>query len=177
MDQHYVPALRFGWATRFYDVIINIFMRAKRLRDLSVATLEISNPSVILEAGCGTGSLTIPLAEKYRSANIVAVDIDAQILAVARSKAIKSNNIIFRQASVTDRDGMANAVAAPVDAAISSLVFHHLTTDGKRAALENIAAALEDGGELHIIDWGPPKGIVASLGFWFVRLLDGMAVT
>jgi len=176
MAENYVPALRFTWATGLYDLVISLFMREKLLRRRSAALIS-ENPRVILEAGCGTGSLTTALAETFGAAEIVAVDIDPAILDVARKKASRFENITFQQASLISSDDMKGASPGHADAVISSLVFHHLTDDGKKAALRNLKAVMAPGAELHIVDWGPPKGVLAFIGFWLVRLLDGMAVT
>jgi len=177
MEENFVPAAGFSWATRFYDLIIDLFMRGPKLRELSVNVIEKSDPGFILEAGCGTGSLTDALATKFTNTKIVGLDIDPDILDIARVKLAGHSGVSFRQVNLTGEGALQGAVSETVDVAVSSLVFHHLTDDGKKAALKNIASALQEDGELHIIDWGPPNGLMALVGFWLVRMLDGMAVT
>jgi len=42
------------------------------------------------------------------------------------------------------------------DRVVSSLVFHHLTSENKRRTLVKVRELLRPGGELHIADWGRP---------------------
>ncbi len=66
---------------------------------------------------------------------------------------------------------------ASFDRVVSSLVFHHLTTDRQRRTLEQARALLSPGGELHVADWGQAGDLLmraASLG---VQLLDGFETT
>jgi malonyl-CoA O-methyltransferase len=47
-------------------------------------------PAVIVDAGCGTGTLATALAERYPEAKVIAVDTNSEMLAVARlSQAIE----------------------------------------------------------------------------------------
>ena len=65
--------------------------------------------------------------------------------------------------------------AASADAALCSLLLHHLGDDAKVAALEHIAGVLTAGGVLHIADWGPPRGPAGALGARVLQLFDGRA--
>ncbi|MHB1242982.1 MAG: class I SAM-dependent methyltransferase, partial [Gaiellaceae bacterium] len=58
-----------------------------------------------------------------------------------------------------------------------SLLFHHLTLDGKRATLAEARRVLRPGGELHIADWGRPHDPLMRAAFLPVQLLDGFATT
>ena len=60
---------------------------------------------------------------------------------------------------------------------LSSLVFHHLTTEDKRRALAECDRVLRPGGELHIADWGRPHNALMWLASWSVRIFDGPRTT
>lgn len=60
---------------------------------------------------------------------------------------------------------------------LSSLFFHHLTGEQKRAALAEAFRVVAPGGEIHVADWGPPRGLYARAAFAAVRLLDGRETT
>jgi hypothetical protein len=60
---------------------------------------------------------------------------------------------------------------------VSSLVFHHLTTENKRRTLRKIRAWLRRGGELHVADWGRAQDLLMRLAFLPIQLLDGFETT
>lgn len=64
-----------------------------------------------------------------------------------------------------------------VDRVISSLLFHHLSPEQKRAALSESSRVLKEGGTLHIVDWGVSSNLRCRLGFYLVQLLDGFNTT
>jgi malonyl-CoA O-methyltransferase len=43
-------------------------------------------PATILDVGCGTGIITIPLLKKYRKANVIGLDIAYNMLTIARKR-------------------------------------------------------------------------------------------
>jgi len=49
------------------------------------------------------------------------------------------------------------------DRVLSSLVFHHLTTENKQRTMQEIYRILRAGGELHMVDFGKPRSIYAQL--------------
>jgi SAM-dependent methyltransferase len=53
--------------------------------DLLVATLDLPPDAYVLDLGCGTGQLTVPLAERY--ARVVGADPSPDMLALARAGA------------------------------------------------------------------------------------------
>jgi len=63
------------------------------------------------------------------------------------------------------------------DAAVSSLFFHHLRRDAKRAVLAEIFRVLKPGASLHVADWGRPSGLAMRAAFLLVQALDGWETT
>ncbi|WP_262696078.1 class I SAM-dependent methyltransferase [Kordiimonas aquimaris] len=175
--QDYVPALGFAWATRLYDSAIRISMREGLLRKRTVACVKQANPSEVLEAGCGTGSLTRALARGLPNANITGVDIDPQALKIAQEKLDDADIVKLIAANLLNLVDVKELSEKRFDHVVSSLVLHHLTTGQKHIVLKNLWALLNKDGKLTIVDWGPPVGIVQYLGFWLVRLLDGLEFT
>ena len=66
--------------------------------------------------------------------------------------------------------------AKSFDRVISSLLFHHLTTDDKRRTLAKLRELLSPGGELHVADWGKAQNLVMRLAFLGVQLLEDRPV-
>jgi ubiquinone/menaquinone biosynthesis C-methylase UbiE len=62
------------------------------------------NPKRILDIGCGLGHNTLPIAEMFPQAEIIAIDAGAPFLryGAARANAMKVNNITFIQADAAD---------------------------------------------------------------------------
>lgn len=176
-EADFVPALRFSWATSLYDAAIRLFTRENGLRCKTVELVQQTRPGRVLEAGCGTGSLTVALSKALPDIEIVGLDIDPDILSLAEAKTGRKENVTLLQGNLTDLQKVAGLPAGGFDTIVSSLVFHHLTTAQKRSAMANIAMAMNGDARLVLVDWGPPVGIVQSLGFWLVRLLDGFNVT
>ena len=66
--------------------------------------------------------------------------------------------------------GLATALPyedASYDRVLSSLMLHHLTTEDKRRALAEAWRVLRPGGELHVLDIGPPQNALA----WLISLI------
>lgn len=168
--ERYVPASGRAWMTGSYDLTVALSMRERAWRPALVQAVARSLPhgGVVVEVGCGTGSLTTALAKARPDASVTGVDGDPAILALARRKPGAD--------AVTWLEGLADSFALPaggVDAALCSLMLHHLSDDAKAAGLAHIASTLSPRGVLHIADWGPPRGPAAALGARALQLFDG----
>lgn len=99
-------------------------------------------PKTIVDLGCGTGNVTIPLARK--GYEVLGVDLSCDMLAEAQHKAAKENLSIpfFCQ------DMVELALPRKVDAIISLCdSLNYLIEDGElRVAFEHVAASLVEGG-------------------------------
>jgi ubiquinone/menaquinone biosynthesis C-methylase UbiE len=91
---------------RFYDRIAPIYdvFAARNLKPYReiIQRLEIEPGKSALEAGCGTGNLTVPLAEAMQS--VVSVDFSTKMLARATEKlaARSFTNVTFQKENVFD---------------------------------------------------------------------------
>jgi ubiquinone/menaquinone biosynthesis C-methylase UbiE len=170
--ERYVPAAGRGWLTGSYDMTVALSMREAAWRPALVEAVarDLPHGGTAVEVGCGTGSLTIALATARPDASVVGVDGDPAILELARGKTGAER--------VTWLEGLAASFplpAASADAALCSLLLHHLGDEAKVAALEHIAGVLTARGVLHIADWGPPRGPAGALGARALQLFDGRA--
>ncbi len=170
----YVPPLRFHALTRFYDRIVAWTSAEARFRPALLELVASSPGALIVEVGCGTGTLTWMLAQRFPGARIAGVDLDQEALDLARAKSLDGVPApAFREADARNlpfADGSADVV-------VTSLFFHHLLPQGKRQVLAEIRRVLRPGGQLVVADWGRPHSTFAAVRFLAVRLLDGFAVT
>ena len=171
-EPRYVPAAGIDALTGVYDVGVRLTMREGRWRRLIVDEIATVEAEVVLDVGCGTGTLTIAAANELREARVVGLDGDRKVLDLARRKAGSER--------VEWVEGLADELPfgdGEVDAVMTTLVFHHLPLGIKRAALAESRRVLRPGGRLVVADWGRPQDPVMSVAFLALQCLDGFANT
>lgn len=168
----YIPALRFSWLTPVYDPVLRRMMPEVALKQRLIAQAQIAAGQRVLDLGSGTGTLTIMVKQNCPGAEVAGLDGDPQVLARARAKAAAAGEVIrFDQVLATAlpyADGV-------FDRVLSSLMLHHLTTDDKQAAIAEAWRVLSAGGELHVLDFGPPQNALAWLISQVFRRLERTA--
>ena len=170
----YIPALRFKALTPTYDHLMRYTMRELTFKSALIEQAGLKPKWRILDVGCGTGKLTAMTKAAARDSEVIGIDADDHALAIARKRAANSGlQIHFDQASATALP----FEASYFDCAFSSLMFHHLTTDAKLQALQEIRRVLRTAAELHIADWGRPHDALMRIAFLGVQLLDGFSTT
>lgn len=171
-EDRYVPAAGRAGLTRFYDVGVRLTMREKLWRPTVLNAVADVGPAVVVDVGCGTGALSIPLAQRLPNSRVIGVDGDPDVLAIARAKP-GAESVEWTEAlagSLPLRDGEADVV-------VTSLVLHHLPLATKREMLAEAHRVLRPGGRLIVADWAAPQDLVASAGFVLLQVLDGFATT
>ena len=156
--------------TPFYDFAIAILTRERRWRSALLRETAPQAGDRILDVGCGTGTFAVMLKRHEPDAHVVGLDPDADVLARARAKAAKEKaEVTFRQGFARD----AGAEAASFTKVVSSLVFHQVPLEEKRAGLVAIGRALRPGGTLHIADYGLQRTPLMRAAFRQIQKLDG----
>lgn len=103
----------------------------------------------ILDLGCGTGGAALALAQRLAAADVIAMDISADLLDRVRSKA-ESLGLADRVHPVEADLDRPWPVIDPVDIAWSSMALHHLADPGQ--ALLKILALLRPGGLIAVAE-------------------------
>jgi ubiquinone/menaquinone biosynthesis C-methylase UbiE len=178
MTNSYIPALRFKWLTPLYDPLLKWVMREETFKRKLTQQANIQPGMKVLDLGCGTGTLTLMLKNSCPEAEITGMDGDAQVLDVARQKT--------RGANIQWDEGLASSLPYPdsaFDRVVTSLVIHHLVTDDKRRAFKEIYRVLRSpdpasgkpNGELHVLDFGAPRSLLARFITTYMRRLEETA--
>jgi ubiquinone/menaquinone biosynthesis C-methylase UbiE len=147
-------------------------MREHLWRPMIVEQMVSNGPKVVVDIGCGTGALAIPIAERMPTARVIGVDGDPEVLGIAKSKPGGKK--------VKWTEALADAVPVEdgtVDSVVTSLLLHHLPLETKEAALAEARRVLRPDGQLVVADWAAPQDPVMSLAFAGLQLLDGFATT
>lgn len=174
MSDRYIPALGFAGLTSIYDPVVRWTTREATFKSRLVEQADIRAGHRVLDLGCGTGTLTMMLKRRQPTAAIVGLDGDPEVLELAARKARAAGVEVALDRGTVDHLPYSSG---SFDRVVSSLVFHHLSRDKKRAALHELFRVLRPGGQLHIADWGQPHGPVMRAAFVIVQLIDGFATT
>lgn len=126
--------------------------------------------ATVLDICCGTGDMTMALL-RYRPQKarpVLAADFAHQMLVRGRAKLIGKNAIAIE----------ADALHLPLSSSSVDLIttaFGFRNLANYRAGLEEFHRVLRPGGQLGILDFGEPGGIVGKLyGFYFRHILPAI---
>ncbi|MFI9815649.1 class I SAM-dependent methyltransferase [Saccharothrix variisporea] len=163
----FTPALGRFAPTRYYDRVIAL-TRERLWRALTALHVAPRPDDLVVDIGCGTGTLARLLHRLEPRARVVGLDPDPEVLALARRKA----------PDVEWREGLGDRVAdllgeGVVDTVVSSLVLHQCPLPVKRSVLAAASRALRPGGKLVVTDYGEQRTALMRLAFRVVQLADG----
>jgi len=152
----YVPALRFRLLTPLYDRVTDLALLGRPVREELVSGAGIRPGHRVLDFGCGTGALSLMVKARHPLAEVVGVDVDEEVLDSARDKAARRGLDV--------RWDLYDGARLPYpddgfDRVLTALVVHHIAD--KAPALRELHRVLRPGGELHLLDIGPPRSAYA----------------
>lgn len=173
-QDRYTPALGFAWLNSLYDPVVRLTTREATFKAELLAQAGIETNHRVLDLGCGTGTLSIAVKQKHPHAEVYGLDADHDILSRAGSKAARA------KVAISFDHGMSIDLPYPdnsFDRVVSSLFFHHLTSDDKRRTCVEVRRVLKPEGELHVADWGRAQNVLMRAAFLSVQLFDGFTTT
>jgi|SRR5579884_3427157 len=170
----YLPAMGKCSRIELYDPVVRFTVRERRFKRRLLDEAALRPGFRVLDLGCGTGTLAVMAKRREPGAIVYGVDGDPAAIALARRK------ITREKVDVQLHLALAQQLPYPdrsFDRVLSTLVLHHLSHQGKAAALREVARVLVPGGELHLADFGRPANWMARAGFALVRKFEGMENT
>ena len=173
-EARYVPALRFRFLTRVYDPAVRATTREQEFKRRLLDQARIEAGHRVLDLGCGTGTLAAMVKRRAPGAALVGLDGDPEVLERARAKTEGEGLEVRFDEGLSTRLPYEDAV---FDRVLSTLFFHHLTSEDKRRTAGELARVLRPGGELHVADLGRPADPLMLALVWQVRLFDGLERT
>lgn len=151
-EKAYLPAAGHDWALPFYDPVTKLLGGDKVHREL-VRQAALENHHLVLDIGCGTGTLATEIKRLHPTVEVTGLDPDPKALARARRKAERARLAIrFEQ-------GFAGELPFPnasFDRVFSSFMFHHLPADEREKMLREVRRVLAADGSLHLADFVRP---------------------
>jgi ubiquinone/menaquinone biosynthesis C-methylase UbiE len=156
----FIPALGHDLLTPLYDPALRWLMREERFKRRLIGQADVRGGHRVLDVGCGTGTLLVMVKRTRPDAQAVGLDGDANVIRIARAKAERAGvNLILHVGmsyEIPYREGH-------FDRVLSSLMLHHLTAEDKKRTLSDVFRVLRGGGELHVVDFGPPRTLYSRL--------------
>jgi len=131
-------------SAEFDEIILKLIPHYKDMIDALISSIpfERDDSIKVLDLGCGTGTITKTLKEKFKNAHATCLDIAENMVEMAKFKLHEYNDIIYVVGDFYDYD-----FTEKYDVIVSSLALHHLVTDeDKKEFYKKIYDALAQGG-------------------------------
>jgi ubiquinone/menaquinone biosynthesis C-methylase UbiE len=162
---NYDTVEKFDEISRVYGTYVEPFSRPVFDEVIKDIARYVPENARILDCSCGPGTETLRLASRFPKGEVVAMDLSAEMVAVAarnaRDRSIR--NIAFFQADVTS---MPSHFTGRFDAVYCSFAFHHYSQPLN--AVREMHRALRARGKAFIIDPGPAwmKALASPMAKW-----------
>ncbi|NMC12304.1 MAG: class I SAM-dependent methyltransferase [Chloroflexi bacterium] len=167
-NDDYIPAMGNFSLTFLYDPLMHLAMREAAFKGRLIEQARLAPRQRVLDVGCGTGTLAVMIKLANPEVEVVGLDGDEKILAVAQKKIAKSGmQITFDKAMSFDMPYSDDEF----DRVLSSIMIHHLSAENKVLTFKEIFRVLKPGGEVHIADFAASRGQMGHLASHMINLL------
>jgi ubiquinone/menaquinone biosynthesis C-methylase UbiE len=152
---------------RWYDALAAVLTlgRDRALRERLAGLARLAPGEVVLDVGCGTGSLA--LAAKRRvgaEGTVVGVDASPEMIDLAARKAARERADVRFETAAAERLPFPEAT---FDAVLATLMLHHLPAPVRRECAREALRVLKPGGRMLAVDFSRPSprkgGLLARL--------------
>lgn len=148
-----LPAAGFHVLTPWFDLLAGLLGFGRGFKARVVDQAGIMDGMRVLDVGCGSGITALTVKQRHPRCEVVGVDADPRILRIARRRALVAGvSAVEFVCAPAERTGLA---AASIDAALSTLTFHHLPPRAKEEAAREVARVLRHGGSFLLVDLRP----------------------
>lgn len=151
------PGLVIDWAVR-YDILAWLLThgRERQLRERILSLAGLDAGDVVLDVGCGTGTLAIAAARRVGASGVVCgLDASPPMIARARRKARKAGLAVDFQVAVAENLPFPDR---RFDVVLSTLMLHHLPRKARQQCAKEIGRVLKMGGRVLAVDFGRGNG-------------------
>lgn len=123
----------------------------------TLSSVELKEGELLLDIGCGTGTLLIKIAKKFGGAvNLFGIDGSPDMIARATTEAARSEVAVkFKIAYADDLPFPAETFRVVT----STLMAHHIPPQEKEKMVGEVKRVLKHGGVFIITDLGRPKNV------------------
>jgi cyclopropane fatty-acyl-phospholipid synthase-like methyltransferase len=144
-----------------YDNLANYAKKAipqKHAGERLLSLAEIQKNDVVLDAGCGPGTLTVKIAKKAK--HVVGVDSSGQKILEAKRSAYDYSNLSFEKALLQEYCNKNKFTLI-----FSNSVMHWISKDNHKKTLDNFYEMLAPGGRiaLQLVGGNPYRGLFHSI--------------
>jgi len=171
--EDFVPAAPQLWT---YDLLSFLLTSTRLWRPALLTQLAPSDGDAIADVGCGTGTQLRLIARTCPSATLIGIDPDEAIRRRASAKLAPLGVPVELLAGYA-RDTADLLRGRGVTKVLSSLMFHQVPLNEKRAGLAAIHESLTSGGSLHVADYGLQRTPKMRKRFRMVQKGDGFGNT
>jgi ubiquinone/menaquinone biosynthesis C-methylase UbiE len=148
---------------RLYDWMARVHTlgRERKLRHWTLDLANLQPGNVVLDVGCGTGTLLLAAAERVGpSGALHGIEPSTEMAAHARRKAEA------QRVPLAVVEGSADSLPYPpasFDAVFCTLVLHHLPGSMQEGAIREMRRVLRPGGRVVIVEWQRPKSFARAI--------------
>lgn len=154
-----------------YDPLIEklSFGREQRFRARTMALLELAPTDRVLDVGCGTGTLTLMIADALAGqGEITGIDAAPRMIAIAKEKAGRTGSAAQFQVGIAEQLDFADNF---FDIMVNSMFTHHIDRELKQRFFREAWRALKPGRILITADIDRPTTLPAAATGWLGRYL------